>query len=84
MVTAVQVVPAQEYMEVDAPPSVRSQSEPLPVGWVPQVVAGAPVPPQIVNVDPDGPMVMQGVPVPETAMCGFEVLLPGGVPPLVA
>lgn len=42
-VTAVQVVPAQTYSVVLAPPSVLIQSEPLPLGDVPHVVDGAPV-----------------------------------------
>ena len=63
-----------------APPSVRSQSDPLPTGVVTQVLVGAPVPVQTCV----GPSCMQGVPEPAMDRCGLEVLDAGGVPPEAA
>ena len=62
-----------------AAPSVRSQSDPLPLGAVPQVVVGAPAAAVIVVE----PIVMTALPAPATEICGFELLDAGGVPPEV-
>ena len=59
------------------PPSVRNQSEPLPIGAVPHVDVGAPAPVEIFV----GPNCIEGVPVPATEICGFELFDAGGVPP---
>ena len=60
-------------------PSVRSHSDPLPLGAVPHVLVGAPAA-EVMVVDPS---VMMGVPVPATEICGFEPFVAGGVPPEV-
>jgi hypothetical protein len=62
-----------------APPSCRSQSEPLPFGAVPQVEVGAPTPVAIVTA----PRVMVAIPVPCTEICGLDPLEAGGVPDVV-
>jgi hypothetical protein len=38
----------------------------------------------IVGAEPPDPIVIVGFPLPATLICGFEVLLTGGVPPPVA
>ena len=62
-----------------APPSCLSQSDPLPMGAVPQVEVGAPVPVEMLV----RPSCMLALPVPATEMCGFEAFETGGVPPEV-